>query len=108
MISALLDKTARIERPVYERTPTGETVRSWALIAEGVPLYAQLLSDESIEVDAGEVQRDRWRGFFLPTVDLRQFDRVTLGDVAFEAATINLIRGHHVEVTLYRMPVGGA
>jgi hypothetical protein len=107
VISGLLDKSVTIERPSVERTPAGETVRSYRVIAAGVPTFAQLLTGSAYRQDVGFTPSDSWRAFFMPTADVQQHDRVLLAGAYYHVQSVDTIRGHHIEAELVRMPLEG-
>jgi hypothetical protein len=98
--AGLLDTTVTVERETVTQTRTGQTARSWAPVATGVPCSIQQASGQRVTREQGVRVEAGWRGYFLPGADVALGDHVVDGARIYQVVLIEDIRGHHLEAAL--------
>ncbi len=98
--AGLLDKAVTVEREDVTRTRSGQTSRSWAPVATGVPCSIQQAAGQRVTSEQGVRVEAGWRGYFLPGVDVALGDHLVDGTRTYEVVLIEDIRGHHLQAAL--------
>lgn len=101
--SNLLNQAGSITRQGGGSSDSGVAIRTYALVASGVPCALQRPSGGIRQEDAGKVSTAVWRAFLEADADLREHDRFVCEGTTYEVSTVENLRGHHLEADLRRV-----
>ena len=104
---SLLSDRATIQRLVPVDTTKNEygddvTETTWGTIASDVPCKATRNTHDLIQSTSYQTLKERWDVVFLPSVDIKETDRVVIDDLVLVAGYPEDVRNHHLDVPCMR------
>ncbi|WP_214788636.1 DUF3599 family protein [Exiguobacterium sp. s21] len=103
----LLTDRATIERliplePVDDGYGNVTTPTTWGVIASDVPCKMTRSNHDLIQSPSYQTLKERWDVVFLPSVDVKETDRIRIDGIVLEAGYPERVRNHHLDVPCMR------
>ena len=102
----LLTDRAMIERrlpiPTVDDYGIETMTYTWGTIASDVPCYMTRNKHDLIQSPSYQTLVERWDVVFLPSVDIKETDRIVIDGITLTAGHPEKVRKHHLDVPCTR------
>ena len=103
---SLLTDVATIQRrvPLPGTDAYGNPVNdyTWGTIATDVPCKMTRSTHDLVQSPSYQTLVERWEVVFLPSVDVKETDRILIDGITLVAGHPEKVRGHHLDVPCTR------